>query len=1061
MIKKMLSNYYRHRLFWPINIGIVIIIIICLLLGITLSQNSDYRITFNAHGGTPVEPIVMKAGQPISEPTSTKLGYTLLSWHQNDNFEDDAFVFDKMPRKNITLHANWLANDYTITFVVNGGSEIDSITAAYGSSLVEPDAPTMTGATFLGWYSNLELTNAYTFPTNMPAQDQTVYAKWDLIDYTITFDTNGGSAIDPITLPYGSPISLPNSPTKLESTFVGWYSDISLTTVYTFPPTMPAYNQTLYAKWDLNEYTISFDSNGGSSVAVISQDYGSLVNAPTDPIQIGYDFIGWYQDSALEIPFLFPTTMPAYHFTLYAKWSINQYTIIFDTNGGSPLDPINGDYATSITLGTTTKTGYTFMGWYSDEALTISFTQLTMPGQNITLYAKWSINQYTISFNSNGGSSVSSITADYGAAVEAPVIPTLTEGNFLGWYCDQALTTPFVFPTTMSAYSHTLYAKWQMNQYTINFVSNGGNPIGQLTANYGSNLSLTSPTKIGYSFAGWYLDDMFVNPFTDTTMPDHDVTLYAKWTVNQYTLSFETNGGSSISPITTDYNMVYTQPTAPTKTGHTFVGWYQDIALTTSATLPEKMPAQNQTFYAKWTINSYRVSIYAAKSIISTRIDSGKFHTMFLANDGNVYGTGVNSAGQLGNNSNDTSNVWSPVSMDTSMFFPGEIVVEIYSGPASTTHIRTSLGRYFGMGDNTSGEIGDGTYVSKNIPTLLDLSNLLPGEEIASFYSGRGGHFITNQNRIYGWGFNGAGQLGNGTTTSVNKPTLISLADLHVGEVPIQLSTSGSHVIVLTSEYRVFTWGYNVGGVLGLGTESMMIKVPTRMTFESYLDPGDYVVKVFATATGNSFALTHFGHFFAWGSNYRYTVGNGGQTTVKTPTKLTINGLQAGEKFVTIDSGSETVVALTNLNRLFGWGTPSLYQLGNTSTNVIAIPTLISIPNLANDKTIVNITATNSATIILASDGKVYGAGFSGNGELGNKSVMTKQSFEAYVPETKEVYLMNQVDYYYGASLATLPQPTMAAKQFVGWYLDQSLAFPFFDTTMPSNDLSLYVKWSA
>jgi uncharacterized repeat protein (TIGR02543 family) len=1061
MIKKMLSNYYRHRLFWPINIGIVIIIIICLLLGITLSQNSDYRITFNAHGGTPVEPIVTKAGQPISEPTSTKLGHTFLSWHQDENYEDDAFVFDKMPRKNITLHANWLANDYTITFVVNGGSEIDPITATYGSSLVEPDAPTMTGATFLGWYSNLELTNAYTFPTNMPASDQTVYAKWDLNDYTITFETNGGSTIDPITLSYGSAISLPSVPIKLESNFLGWYSDANLTTAFTFPPTMPAYNQTIYAKWDLNEYSITFDTTGGSSVAVITADYGSIVNAPLAPTRTGYEFQGWYGDSALEIPFSFPTTMPAYHFTLYAKWTINQYTITFDTNGGSSLDPIHGDYASAITLGTTTKTGYTFIGWYSDEALTISFTQLTMPSQNMTLYSKWSINQYTISFHSNGGSAVSSITADYGATVEAPVIPTLTEGVFLGWYSDFALTTPFVFPTTMPAYSQTLYAKWQMNQYTISFVTNGGNPIGQLTANYGSNLSLTSPTKIGYTFAGWYLEEMLVNPFTDTTMPNHDLTLYAHWTLNQYTLSFVTNGGSSISSITADYASAYTQPTAPTKTGYTFAGWYQDSALTISATLPETMPAQNQTYYAKWTINSYRVSIYATKSIISTQIDSGKFHTMFLANDGKVYGSGANASGQLGNDSSDTSNAWSPVTMDTSMFLPDETVVEVYGGTASTTHIRTSLGRYFGMGDNASGEIGDGTYVSKNLPTLLDLSNLLPGEEIASFYGGRGGLFITNQNRIFSWGFNGSGQIGNGTTTSVNKPTPITLPDLHVGEVPLHLSTSGSHVLVLTSEYRVFTWGYNTGGILGLGIESNTIRVPNRIAFENYIDPGDYVVKVFATTTGNSFAVTNLGHFFAWGMNYRYTVGNGSTTTVKTPTKLTINGLLPGEEFVTIDSSSETVIALTNQNRLFGWGTPSLYQLGNASTSAVTIPTLISIPNFPSDKTIIDITATNSATLVLASNGKVYGAGFSGNGELGNKLVATKQIFETYVPETKDVYLMNQVDFIYGASLATLPQPMMAEKQFVGWHLNQALTNPLFATTMPGNDLTLYVQWSA
>lgn len=193
--------------------------------------------------------------------------------------------------------------------------------------------------------------------------------------------------------------------------------------------------------------------------------------------------------------------------------------------------------------------------------------------------------------------------------------------------------------------------------------------------------------------------------------------------------------------------------------------------------------------------------------------------------------------------------------------------------------------------------------------------------------------------------------------------------------------------------------------------------------------------------------------------NYEYTAGNDNRTTIQTPTKIIIPGLLAGEKFVTIDGASDTTIALTNQNRFFGWGTPDLYQLGNASTSAIMTPTLMTIPNLPNDKTIVSITATNGATMILASDGKVYGAGFSGNGELGNKSVATKQNFEAYVPETKEVYLMNQVDYNYGASFATLPQPTMVGKQFGGWYLNQALTSPLLATTMPANDLTLYVKW--
>ncbi|PKK99959.1 MAG: hypothetical protein CVV56_08385, partial [Tenericutes bacterium HGW-Tenericutes-1] len=191
----------------------------------------------------------------------------------------------------------------------------------------------------------------------------------------------------------------------------------------------------------INQYTITFNSNGGSSVTSITQDYDTSVSAPSNPTRTGYTFNGWYSDAGLTTLYSF-STMPAQNFTLYAKWTINQYTITFNSNSGSLVTAITQDYNTSVSAPSDpTKTGYTFAGWYSDAGLTTPYTFSTMQAQNITLYAKWTINQYTITFDTNGGTIVSSITQDYGTSIIQPVDPTKTSYVFGGWYSDAGLTT--------------------------------------------------------------------------------------------------------------------------------------------------------------------------------------------------------------------------------------------------------------------------------------------------------------------------------------------------------------------------------------------------------------------------------------------------------------------------------------------------------------------------------------------------------------------------------------------------------------------------------------------
>ena len=384
----------------------------------------------------------------------------------------------------------------------------------------------------------------------------TLYPVWNTNKYTITFDTNGGSEIAPITQDYGTKITAPDNPTRKGYTFKGWDKEI--------PETMPAENITVKAQWEINQYTITFDTNGGSEIAPITQDYGTKITAPDNPTRKGYTFKGWDKE--------IPETMPAENITVKAQWEINQYTITFDTNGGSEIAPITQDYGTKITApDNPTRKGYTFKGW--DKEI-----PETMPAENITVKAQWEINQYTITFDTNGGSEIAPITQDYGTKITAPDNPTRKGYTFKGW--DKEI------PETMPAENITVKAQWEINQYTITFDTNGGSEIAPITQDYGTKITAPdNPTRKGYTFKGWDKE-------IPETMPAENITVKAQWEINQYTITFDTNGGSEITPITQDYGTEITAPDNPTRKGYTFKGWDKEI--------PETMPAENITITARW-----------------------------------------------------------------------------------------------------------------------------------------------------------------------------------------------------------------------------------------------------------------------------------------------------------------------------------------------------------------------------------------------------------------------------------------------------------------------------
>ena len=383
--------------------------------------------------------IIVKNGSTFTAPASDGLtrpdgntdSYFMWLDGNGNSYEPGASV----PADVTELTVQWTAPTYAVTLNTNGGTinsgNVTGYTYGVGATLPAADDMTYTGHTFKGWYDNENLTGSpVTAIGGTEMGNKEYWAKWEINQYTITVKPENGKADITITQDYGTPITAPTL-TREGYTFKGWDKEI--------PETMPADNITVKAQWEINQYTITFDTNGGSEIVPITQDYGTEITAPDNPTRKGYTFKGWDRE--------IPKTMPAENMTVKAQWEINQYTIAFDTNGGSEIAPITQDYGTAITApADPTRKGYTFKGW--DKEI-----PETMPADNITVKAQWEINQYTITFDTNGGSEIVPITQDYGTEITAPDNPTRKGYTFKGW--DREI------PKTMPAENITITARWK------------------------------------------------------------------------------------------------------------------------------------------------------------------------------------------------------------------------------------------------------------------------------------------------------------------------------------------------------------------------------------------------------------------------------------------------------------------------------------------------------------------------------------------------------------------------------------------------------------------------
>jgi uncharacterized repeat protein (TIGR02543 family) len=570
--------------------------------------------TANSTGGTAsVNKSSVEYGGSAIWTATPSTGYNFSKWSNGS-------TINPMTVSKITANTHitpvFVLKSYTVTWNPNGGSvSPTSITKTHGSTLGELPTPTRAADaqytyTFKGWFTaatgGTQISASTTVTGNV-----TYYAQWtaNIRSYTATFNGNGGGTPSPstITKTYGSELGTLPTCSRTGYTFLGWYTASSGGTKISSTTKITG-TVTYYAQWSINSYTLTYDVNGGNAVSPASKSiqYGSAYGTLPTPTrastaQYSYTFAGWYTAATGGTQVTANTTMGAGNTTIYAHWTATtrSYTIGYQTTYGS-LNRTSQSVAYgskgSCTLTMPSNDAqytYTFRGWYTaaNGGGTKVGSSLTLETPSVTgaatyyAYVTRAVNRYTFTFNANGGStpSSSSITKDYNEAIGT--LPTCSRAAdntytyaFAGWFDTAAATGGTQLTTTTKVTSNkTWYARWTATyrNYTVTWNGNGGTPSKSSSSfHYNDALgTLPTATRTGYTFKGWSTSANGSVNVSTTTKVTGDVTYYAIWQINSYTLTVTAGTGGTVSGSGT-YNYGETATLKATaSSGYHFVKW--------------------------------------------------------------------------------------------------------------------------------------------------------------------------------------------------------------------------------------------------------------------------------------------------------------------------------------------------------------------------------------------------------------------------------------------------------------------------------------------------------
>ena len=591
---------------------------------VTLTLYSDqlYTVTMDTAGGDPIRPIQYTVeSEAFQLPTPVRTGYIFLGWTGEGITEPQKTI--EIPQGSTgdrTYTANWQVIEYTITLLdMDGVGTSEALVYTVEQAVTLP-TPTREGYAFLGWTVNSDMAPQLTVVLPQGTIGNKTYtANWELTGYTVTMNLNGGSG--ETTLLYtveDEEFALP-TPTRNGYEFVGWTGEgIIMPQLNVTIPTGSTGNKAYTANWQVIEYTITLDTNGGPNVSPIKYTVEDTFTLPYI-LRPGYEFAGWTLDGSGMLP---ATTLIIYYGTTgdlhyKAEWRLAEYTITLDLNGGSGQEKVIYTITDEdFELPTPTRNGYEFVGW-TGEGIIMPQLNVTIPTGstgNKAYTANWQVIEYTITLDTNGGPNVSPIKYTVEDTFTLPYI--LRPGyEFAGWTLDGSGMLP---ATTLIIYYGTTgdlhyKAEWRLAEYTITMDLDGGS--GQEKVVYtitDEEFELPTPTRNGYEFVGW-TGERITTPQTSVKIPKGSTgnkAYTANWKVIRYTITLVTNGGAVIASIRYTVEDSVTLPIPPDRPGYEFSGWVLDGSgqFPSTPMIIPKGSTGDRLYKAEWRVATYTIT---------------------------------------------------------------------------------------------------------------------------------------------------------------------------------------------------------------------------------------------------------------------------------------------------------------------------------------------------------------------------------------------------------------------------------------------------------------------
>ncbi len=606
---------------------------------VTTQKNLEDAGTITSHSDSPI-----KVGDSVTITARTNSGYTWLGWYDGENILTDELSYTfTMTAKSVNYTAKWTY--YTLTTTAND-EQAGYFKQSYGETKVTAGntvtltAVTNKGYTFVGWYKGgEEVATTLSFQITMGKENVTYEARWCKVTLSVN-DASAGSVRQlSSTYKVGDEVTL-TAVTNTGYTFVGWYrGEEEVATTLSFQITMGKENVTYEARWC--KVTLSVNDSSAGSVKQLYSTYkvGDEVTL-TAVTNTGYTFVGWYKgEEKVATTLSFQITMGKENVTYEARWTY--YTLTTNKNlddAGSTTIYNERKIALgeNVTLTATTYTGCKWLGWYDgDNRLTeeLSYT-FEMPARNLVYTAKWEYFTVTVEKNigAAGSVSVKDLDSSYSSSVSRKILPgsqvqltaSTNDGyTWMGWYKgEQLITADLSYSFSMGRENYNFTAKW--TYYTLT-TSGNMEEAGSYTVKNeekitaGTSVTLTSSTKDGYNWLGWYIEDSLQTKDVKYTfdMPHDSLIVEARW--NYYTLTLEATEGGSVNDISPAYTVSFNlngaggsvaaqtitekqglvYPTVPTRSGYVFRGWFKDQSCTEIYDFTSTV-TENITVYAGW-----------------------------------------------------------------------------------------------------------------------------------------------------------------------------------------------------------------------------------------------------------------------------------------------------------------------------------------------------------------------------------------------------------------------------------------------------------------------------